>query len=84
MSQDRTIGMVIGVVIGAVAGAVAALLYAPASGKETQKRIRDTAERSWEEAKTGYDKKLSDIRSAMDEGFTEVKSQVARAAKKTG
>jgi len=76
--------MLIGLVIGALAGAAAALLYAPASGKETQKRIRETAERSWEDAKTGYDKKLGDIRSAMDEGFSEVKSQVARVAKKTG
>lgn len=84
MSQDRTIGMVIGMVVGAVAGAAAALLLAPASGKETQKKIRETAERSWEEAKAGYDKKLGDIRSAMDEGFSEVKSQVAKAAKKTG
>lgn len=84
MSQERTTGVLIGLAIGALAGAAAALLYAPASGKETQKRIRETAERGWEEAKTGYDKKLADIRNAMDEGFSEVKSQVASARKKIG
>lgn len=84
MSQERVTGILMGILVGAVAGAVTALLYAPASGKETQKKIRDTAERSWEDAKTGYDKKLTDIRKSMDEGFSEMKSQVAKVAKKTG
>lgn len=78
------IGTLIGLAVGAVAGAFAALLFAPASGRETQQRIRRGAERGWEEAKTGYDKALSDMSKTMDEGLGEVKSQIARIGKKAG
>jgi gas vesicle protein len=42
--------------VGAVAGFVAGILLAPASGKETRKKIREQAEKTGEAAKEGYEK----------------------------
>ncbi len=41
---------------GAAAGFVAGLLLAPASGKETRKKIKDQAVKTGEAAKDGYEK----------------------------
>jgi gas vesicle protein len=43
-------------VVGAAAGFVAGLLFAPASGKETRKKIKDQAVKSGDAAKEGYEK----------------------------
>jgi gas vesicle protein len=43
MNKDNAIGFCIGLLSGAVIGGVIALLYAPKSGKETRKLIKDTA-----------------------------------------
>lgn len=82
MSRDKMFGALIGVVAGAIAGAAAALLFAPASGRETQQKIRRGAERGWDEAKAAPDKALGEIRKAMDKGLSEVKSQIAQVSKK--
>lgn len=42
--------------IGAAAGFVLGVLFAPASGKETRKKIKDQAVKTGEKAKEGYDK----------------------------
>ncbi len=39
--MNKAIGLSIGLLAGAVAGGVIALLYAPKSGKETRKMIKD-------------------------------------------
>jgi len=45
MNKDHAIGFGVGLLAGAVIGGVVALLYAPQSGKETRKMIKDkTAE----------------------------------------
>jgi gas vesicle protein len=41
---------------GAAAGFVAGILLAPASGKETRKKIKDQAVKTGEAAKEGYEK----------------------------
>ena len=41
MNKDNVIGLSIGVLAGAVVGAAVALLFAPQSGKETRKMIKD-------------------------------------------
>jgi gas vesicle protein len=41
MNKDKAIGLGIGILIGAVAGAAVALLFAPQSGRETRKMIKD-------------------------------------------
>jgi len=41
MNKDKAIGLSIGVLAGAVVGAAIAMLFAPQSGKETRKMIKD-------------------------------------------
>jgi gas vesicle protein len=41
MNKDKAIGLGIGLLAGAVVGASIALLYAPKTGKETRKLIKD-------------------------------------------
>jgi gas vesicle protein len=41
---------------GAAAGFVVGILFAPASGKETRKKIKDQAVKTGEAAKEGYEK----------------------------
>jgi gas vesicle protein len=41
MDKDKAIGLSIGILAGAVVGAAVALLFAPQSGKETRKMIKD-------------------------------------------
>ncbi len=43
MNRDNAIGFGIGLLTGAVIGGVIALLYAPKTGKETRKLIKDKA-----------------------------------------
>ena len=42
--------------VGAAAGFVLGILFAPASGKETRKKIKDQAVKTGEMAKEGYEK----------------------------
>ena len=41
MNKDKAIGLGIGVLTGAIIGATIALLFAPQTGKETRKMIKD-------------------------------------------
>jgi gas vesicle protein len=41
MNKDKAIGLSIGILTGAVVGAAITLLFAPQSGKETRKMIKD-------------------------------------------
>jgi gas vesicle protein len=41
MNKDNAIGFGVGLLSGAIIGGVIALLYAPQSGKETRKMIKD-------------------------------------------
>jgi gas vesicle protein len=43
MSQDKNKGLAAGVAVGAVLGVLAGILFAPKSGKETRKDIKDSA-----------------------------------------
>jgi gas vesicle protein len=43
-------------VVGAATGFIVGILVAPASGKETRKKIREQAVKTGEAAKEGYDK----------------------------
>ncbi len=43
-------------VVGAATGFIVGILVAPASGKETRKKIKDQAARTGEVAKDGYEK----------------------------
>ena len=43
MNKDHAVGFGIGLLTGAAIGAIIALLFAPQSGKETRKMIKDKA-----------------------------------------
>jgi len=58
MSNDKGSALEVAVsfVLGAAAGFVLGVLFAPASGKETRKKIKDEVEKTGEKAKEGFEK----------------------------
>jgi gas vesicle protein len=58
-------------VAGAAAGFILGILFAPASGKETRKKIKDQAEKTGEMAKEGYEK----IAKEAEKGIRVVKEK---------
>ena len=51
-----TLEVAVSFLIGAAAGFVLGILFAPASGKETRKKIKDQAVKTSEKAKESYEK----------------------------
>ncbi|MFQ5480824.1 MAG: YtxH domain-containing protein [Thermodesulfobacteriota bacterium] len=72
--------------LGGIAGAAVALLYAPAAGKETRKKIRESMDDAGEWTKD----RLEDARESMDSGAERVRDimyvrkEDIRAAYKAG
>ncbi|HEX2694204.1 MAG TPA: YtxH domain-containing protein, partial [Acidobacteriota bacterium] len=58
-------------VAGAAAGFILGILFAPASGKETRKKIKDQAVKTGEMAKEGYEK----IAKEAEKGIRVVKEK---------
>jgi gas vesicle protein len=52
-------------VVGAAAGFVLGVLFAPASGKETRKKIKDQAAKTSDSAKDGYEKIAKEAEKGM-------------------
>ena len=57
--------------VGAAAGFIVGILVAPASGKETRKKIKEQAAKTGEAAKDGYDK----IAKEAEKGIRMVKEK---------
>ena len=57
---------------GAAVGAVAALLFAPRSGEETQRELREGARRFREEA----EEKLTDLKGSLEDGYVRAREEV--------
>lgn len=51
--------------VGAAAGFVLGILFAPASGKETRKKIKDQAVKTGEKAKESYEKLAHDAEKGV-------------------
>jgi len=67
MSEERTgMKMFFSFLTGAAIGAGLALLFAPQSGKETRKQIKDFAEKIGEEVKDNYEKVAEKTRSMIN------------------
>ena len=60
---------------GAAAGFVVGILFAPASGKETRKKIKDQAIKTGEVAKEGYEK----IAKEAEKGMKVVREKAAES-----
>jgi len=54
--DDSGGGVVVAFVLGALAGAAVALLYAPASGGETRRKMAEKAREGREQAKTALER----------------------------
>ena len=63
------------VLLGAVLGAGMALLFAPQSGEETRRMLRNRARRIWAVA----EEKAAEIQDLVADGFEETKSRVEDA-----
>lgn len=69
MANDRRGSSVLEVtlsfLIGTAAGFILGILFAPASGKETRKRIKQEAVKAGEKAKEGYEKITGQVRKRI-------------------
>jgi gas vesicle protein len=66
MSRDSTSGFFTGLMMGAVIGAVVALLYAPQTGTETRRMVKE---------------KASDIKEKTSKAVGKIKESVSSAIK---
>lgn len=71
--------------IGAAAGFVAGILLAPASGKETRKKIQDEVAKTGEKAKDGFEKIAKEaeksirvVREKTQEGIDSIKEFIEK------
>jgi gas vesicle protein len=71
--REHLVGMSVSFIVGAALGAGLALLFAPASGDETRKRIKQTGEKYFEQGKEKVNEVISKAkgRFAKEEGPAE-------------
>lgn len=83
MSDERhsVLGSIITFITGAAIGAGLALLFAPQSGEETRKKIKDMGDKVSDEVKENYDKLAKETQKAIhtvkevsDKAVTQIKS----------
>ena len=67
--NDNTMGMMFAFLVGGLIGAGLALLYAPASGEETRRRLKEQAAHKGDELKQGY----AAVIDTVEEGVGKVK-----------
>ncbi len=79
MKKKSNKGLALGTAFGAVAGVVAGLLFAPKSGKETRKDIKDEASKALkaiEAEKDKLHKELGELIAAAEKKVNGTKSKV--------
>ena len=70
--NDNTMGMMFAFLVGGLIGAGLALLYAPASGEETRRRLKEQAAHKGDELKQGY----AAVIDTVEEGVGKVKEMI--------
>lgn len=65
MCENNHSGLM-GFLLGGIIGAGLALLYAPSSGEETRRRIREGAENARLRTREGYDATIEDIEERIE------------------
>ncbi|MCA9346561.1 YtxH domain-containing protein [Candidatus Saccharibacteria bacterium] len=80
MNKHGKKGIAIGAVIGAVAGVVAGILFAPKSGKETRKDIKDVASKTSAKLKEEAVKLVNEAKDFIKETEAKIakKKNIAR------
>lgn len=76
--KSTVLEVVVSFLIGATAGFVLGILFAPASGKETRKKIGDEIDKGKEKAKEGLEKGLRAVREKTEEGIDAIKDFVEK------
>lgn len=68
MCENNHSGMntVLGFMLGGAIGAALALLYAPSSGEETRRRIRESADKARMRTREGYEAALDEIEERLE------------------
>lgn len=66
--SDRARGEFWAFMAGLLAGGVAAILYAPAKGEETRRRIKETAEGVYHKGEEYYEKGMTEAERIYHEG----------------
>ena len=80
-------GFLGGIVFGAVVGAALGLLFAPDSGKETRRKIKDKVEKGKEvaeDSKEKIDDMISRTKDSIERGFEKLNKMVSDKSKPTG
>ena len=75
-TQNTVIVSFLTFVVGALVGAVAALLFAPVSGEEMRKRIREEAQSSWDAASVEWNKARDEMLQYQTEALESAKAQI--------
>ncbi len=84
-SERKGVATLLGFLAGAAIGAGVALLFAPQSGKETRKKIKETSEKVAGDLKENYEKVTKEMKNAATSGIDHVKTFIGgskRAAEK--
>lgn len=82
-SERKGMSTFIGFLAGAAIGAGIALLFAPQSGKETRKKIKDASEKVAGNIKENYEKVTREVKQAAENGIEHVKSFVGGSKRTT-
>jgi len=92
MSSEKNAGVVglVSFLAGAAIGASLALLFAPQSGEETRKKIKDFSGKVAEDVKDGYEKiakearkGIESVKSSAEKAIETVKAKVKKESKET-
>ena len=90
MSSDKNAGVVglVSFLTGAAIGAGLALLFAPHSGEETRKKLKDYSGKVADEVKDGYEKitkeakkSIESVKSSAEKAIDTVKAKVKKETK---
>ena len=76
--KSSVLEVLVSFLIGATAGFVLGILFAPASGKDTRKKIGDEIDKGKEKAKDGLEKGIHTVREKTEEGIDAIKEFVEK------
>jgi gas vesicle protein len=76
--KSSVLEVIVSFLIGATAGFVLGILFAPATGKDTRKKIGDEIDKGKEKAKDGLEKGIHAVREKTEEGIDAIKEFVEK------